>query len=56
MRIGDPEEIIAELSQQDAGIRYVLTKPEQDLAEANQERVQVPVFDLNCSRLNNTRV
>lgn len=51
MQIGDQEKVIAELSKQDAGIRYVLTKPENEIAEANQDRVQVPVFDLNCSRL-----
>lgn len=51
MQVGDMEEIIAELSKKDAGIRYVLTKPENEIAEANQERVQVPVIDLNCSRL-----
>lgn len=51
VKIGKQEEIIAELSKHDAGIRYVLTKPEQGIAEANQERAQVPVFDLNCSRL-----
>ena len=51
MEIGDQEEIISRLSKQDAGIRYVLTKPEQGVVEAGQERAQVPVFDLNCSRL-----
>lgn len=51
IQIDDPEKVIAELSQKDAGIRYVLTKPDQDVVEANEENVQVPVFDLNCSRL-----
>ncbi len=51
MEVGDQEEVIAKLSKQDAGIRYVLTKPEQEILEANADRVQVPVFDLNCSRL-----
>ena len=51
MMIGDQEDAIADLSKQDAGIRYVLTKPESAILEANQERVQIPVFDLNCSRL-----
>jgi len=51
MEIDDQEKIIAHLSKQDSGIRYVLTKPEQEVVEANQQRVQVPVFDLNCSRL-----
>jgi len=49
--IEDEEKVIFELSKQDAGIRYVLTKPDQAVLEANEERVQVPVFDLNCSRL-----
>jgi K+-sensing histidine kinase KdpD len=51
MEVDDPEKIIAELSQKDAGIRYVLTKPDQEVLDANEERIQVPVFDLNCSRL-----
>jgi hypothetical protein len=51
MEIADQEEVIARLSAEDAGIRYVLTKPDQDSLRENQERVQVPVFDLNCSRL-----
>ncbi|MCB2180920.1 MAG: universal stress protein [Desulfobulbaceae bacterium] len=51
MKVGNPEEVIAELSKEDAGIRYVLTKPNQESAEADKDRVQVPVFDLNCSRL-----
>ncbi len=51
MEIDDQEKIIAKLSEKDAGIRYVLTKPDQEVVEANEERIQVPVFDLNCSRL-----
>lgn len=51
MMLGDQEAAISELSKMDAGIRYVLTKPENEIAEAPQERVQVPVIDLNCSRL-----
>ncbi|MCB2180918.1 MAG: hypothetical protein KQH63_02700 [Desulfobulbaceae bacterium] len=51
MKIGEQEEVIAELSKEDAGIRYVLTKPDQESIEASQGRVEVPVFDLNCSRL-----
>ena len=52
MEIADPEEIVARLSAEDVGIRYVLTKPDQESLRANQERPQVPVYDLNCSRLN----
>ncbi len=51
MDVGVPEEVIARLSAEDAGIRYVLSKPEQDAARADQERAHVPVFDLHCSRL-----
>ncbi len=51
MEIAVPEEVIARLSAEDAGIRYVLTKPDQESLRANQERPQVPVYDLNCSRL-----
>ena len=53
MEIDDPEEAIARLSAEDAGIRYVLTKPDQESIRANQERPQVPVYDLSCSRLSN---
>jgi len=51
MEIAVPEEVIARLSAEDAGIRYVLTKPDQESLRGNQERPQVPVYDLNCSRL-----
>ncbi len=51
MDIGKPEEIIAKISAADAGIRYVLTKPDKESLRANQEGAQVPVFDLHCSRL-----
>jgi hypothetical protein len=51
MMTGGQEEAIADMSKKDAGIRYVLTKPENEIAEANEERVQFPVIDLNCSRL-----
>jgi len=52
IEIADPEEVVARLSAEDVGIRYVLTKPDQESLRANQERPQVPVYDLNCSRLN----
>ncbi len=51
MEIAAQDEVIARLSAEDAGIRYVLTKPDQASIRANQEQAQVPVFDLNCSRL-----
>ena len=51
MDIGNPEEVIARVSAADAGIRYVLSKPEGDAVHAEQERSHVPVFDLHCSRL-----
>ncbi len=51
VEIGAPEEVIANVSASDPGIRYVLSKPESDAVEAGQERTHVPVFDLHCSRL-----
>lgn len=51
MDIGDSEEIIARVSAADAGIRYVLSKPDQEDVRTSQERAHVPVFDLRCSRL-----
>ncbi len=55
LEIADPEEVIARLSADDVGIRYVLTKPDQESIRANQDRPQVPVYDLNCSRLTQQR-
>lgn len=51
MEIGDPEDVITRLSAADAGIRYVLSKPEESAIRSEQERAHVPVFDLHCSRL-----
>ena len=51
MDIGVPEEVIARVSAADAGIRYVLSKPEEDAARVGLARAHVPVFDLHCSRL-----
>ena len=51
MDIDNPEEVIARVSASDAGIRYVLSKPEGETANAGQNRPHVPVFDLHCSRL-----
>ena len=51
MDIGDPEEVMARVSAADAGIRYVLSKPEEGTVRVGQERAHVPVFDLHCSRL-----
>ena len=51
MDIGEPEKVIARVSAADAGIRYVLSKPEGETVRAGQERTHVPVFDLHCSRL-----
>lgn len=48
MEVGDQEKAISELSAKDAGIRYVLTEPEH---QGEEGRVQIPVFDLACSRL-----
>jgi hypothetical protein len=51
LEIQDPEAVIARVSSADAGIRYVLSKPEESAVRADQERAHVPVFDLRCSRL-----
>lgn len=51
MDIGDPEEIMAKVSADDAGIRYVLSKPEEGTLGAEQQQAHVPVFDVRCSRL-----
>ena len=45
-----PEEAIASVSNADAGIRYVLSKPDEQDA-SSRKRPHVPVFDLHCSRL-----
>lgn len=51
MKIGDRERVISELSAEDAGIRYVLTEPDPAMVAAAEGQVQIPVFDLACSRL-----
>ncbi|HID70846.1 MAG TPA: hypothetical protein EYP35_10435 [Desulfobacterales bacterium] len=51
MEIGTPEDIIAKVSADDAGVRYVLSKPEGKAARTDQEYTHIPVFDLRCSRL-----
>ncbi len=51
MDIASPEEVVARVSANDAGIRYVLSKPEGEVATAEQGRLHLPVFDLHCSRL-----
>jgi hypothetical protein len=49
MEIGDTEEVISRLSSDDAGIRYVLTKPDLETPRDDHDQAQVPVFDLHCS-------
>lgn len=51
MDVSDPQEAIARVSAADAGIRYVLTKPNEEAVRADQERPHVPVVELRCSRL-----
>ncbi len=53
--IGVPEEVIARVSAADAGVRYVLSKPEGEAARASQEHPHVPIFDLHCSKLQQTK-
>lgn len=51
MEIAAPEETIARVSEENAGIRYVLSKPEEESIRGEQDSVHVPVIDLRCSRL-----
>lgn len=51
VEIAETEQVIARLSAEDAGIRYVLTKPDPENLRIDQEQAQVPVFDLHCSRI-----
>lgn len=51
IRVGNQEETIKALSEEDKCIRYVLTKPVQEQVNAEQKRARIPVFDLSCSRL-----
>lgn len=51
VKVGNQEETIKALSQEDRGIRYVLLKPAQEQATVGQRQVRVPVVDLNCSSL-----
>ena len=51
MEVGDPESVIARVSADNAGIRYVLSKPAEEALQKDQERAHIPVFDLRCSRL-----
>lgn len=51
MKIGERERVISELSAKDAGIRYVLSEPDPAMVAAAEGQVQIPVFDLACSRL-----
>ena len=51
VKIGDQEETIKALSEEDKCVRYVLTKPVQEQLGPNQRSARVPVFDLSCSRL-----
>lgn len=49
--VEEEEKAIAQLSRNDASIRYVLTEPEEGLYADDQNKVMIPVFDLACSRL-----
>lgn len=51
MNIGDPQEIIARVSADNVGIRYVLSKPAEEALQKDQAHAHIPVFDLRCSRL-----
>ena len=49
--VGEPEVVTARVSEANAGVRYVLSKPEEVRAGADREQAHVPVIDLRCSRL-----
>lgn len=49
--VGNQEEIIKAISREDTGIRYVLTKPEQEHLRDQKRKARVQVFDLKASRL-----
>ena len=52
MDIGDPEVVTARVSEANAGVRYVLSKPEEERAGVDERaQAHVPVIDLRCSRL-----
>lgn len=51
VKIGNQEETIKVLSQEDNSIRYVLTKPKQEQLSDQKRKARVQVFDLTCSRL-----
>lgn len=51
VEVGDPEAVIARVSADNAGIRYVLSKPAEEALQKDQEHAHIPVFDLHCSRL-----
>lgn len=47
-KVGNVDEVIANLQEEDAGIRYVLSAP----TEASNH---IPVYDLTCSKLSNIK-
>lgn len=51
IKLGYQDDIIEELIVQDPCIRYVLTNPEQETVDSEQEQTQIPVFYLSSSRL-----
>jgi len=51
MDIGNPEVVTAKVSEANAGVRYVLSKPEEQRDGVEREYAHVPVVDLRCSRL-----
>jgi len=50
-QVGNQEETIKGLSQEDKCIRYVLIKPAEEKVSADRKRPRVPLVDLNCSSL-----
>lgn len=51
MEVEDPEVVTARVSEANAGVRYVLSKPEEKRVGVEREHAHIPVIDLRCSRL-----
>ena len=46
IEIAHREEVVEKLHGEDAGLRYVLTEPDPEVAQKQKDRVAIPVFDL----------
>lgn len=50
-RIGTRESVVDQVVKEIAGIRYVLSEPDDGTAEEHSDRVQLPVIDMTGSKL-----